>query len=257
MPPASPTSWPTWLRRRATATTSNRAVRRPQVAGRRNILRLAACLLLSGVLIGGCGGSGSASGPTLVAALGDSITAGSPAYDPDPGVRETLGGGDPRSQYEFWAKLRLGDVRFRNCGVFGERTDQIARRFDGCTRGARAVIIQGGINDIAQGRSVQDAATNIDGMVRTAKGRGLGVVLVEVLPWTNGYPAAAPRIRRLNRLIHALGAREGVAVLPWYRALEDPRRPGRFRRSLTADGDHPNVRGYRVLGGLVRLPPAG
>lgn len=41
---------------------------------------------------------------TLVAALGDSITAGSPLWDPDPELREPIGAGlDERSQYEYWA----------------------------------------------------------------------------------------------------------------------------------------------------------
>ena len=38
----------------------------------------------------------------LVAALGDSITAGSPAWDPDPAVRERIGPAlDERSQFEL------------------------------------------------------------------------------------------------------------------------------------------------------------
>src|SRR4051812_11641714 len=65
----------------------------------------------------------------VVAALGDSIVAGSPAWDPDPGVRATLGtGADRRSQFEYWARRADPRLSFRNCGVFGERTDQIAGR---------------------------------------------------------------------------------------------------------------------------------
>jgi lysophospholipase L1-like esterase len=40
----------------------------------------------------------------VVTALGDSITAGSPGWDPDPDVRDRLGGAlDERSQWEHWA----------------------------------------------------------------------------------------------------------------------------------------------------------
>ena len=78
-------------------------------------------------------------GAVVVAALGDSITAGSPAWDPDAGVRETLGtGADERSPYEFWAaRSAIRSCRFRNCGVFGKTTDQIARGLGLCGRGAR------------------------------------------------------------------------------------------------------------------------
>lgn len=191
---------------------------------------------------------------SLVAALGDSITAGSPLWDPAPQVRAQIGSAlDERSQYEYWAARRLR-VTFRNCGVFGERTDQIALRLDACARGARYLIVQGGINDIAQGRSVVDAARDLEAMVRRARALGLLVELVQILPWNNGYPAAAKPIEQLNGLIAQIGARERVPVLAFYHALEDPRAPGRMRAELTIDGNHPSVAGYRILGGLVRLP---
>ena len=65
------------------------------------------------------------SGGTLVTALGDSITAGAPLWDPDKATRASLGSGaDEQSQYEYWAKRRLNDMSFRNCGVSGERTER-------------------------------------------------------------------------------------------------------------------------------------
>ena len=94
----------------------------------------------------------------LVAALGDSITAGSPLWDPDPQVREAIGSSlDERSQFEYWTSEADPSITFRNCGVFGERTDEIALRLGECADGADALIVQGGINDIAQGRPVAEA----------------------------------------------------------------------------------------------------
>src|SRR5437870_12468050 len=98
----------------------------------------------------------------VVAALGDSITAGSPAFDPDPEIQERLGHDlDPRSQYEHWAARRDPRLEFRNCGIYGQRTDEIARRLEPCAEGAEVLIVQGGINDIAQGRPVEQAAANL------------------------------------------------------------------------------------------------
>ena len=188
----------------------------------------------------------------IVAALGDSITAGSPAWDPAAAVRSRLGEPpDEHSQFEYWATRAKPRLSFRNCGVFGERTDQIADRLEGCARGASVLVVQGGINDIAQGRSVESAAANLERMVRVGREGRRRVLLVEVLPWTNGHPRADKPIRELNRLIHAIGTRNGVPVVPWYRALEDPATPGAFRNDLTADGDHPSVAGYRILGRLL------
>jgi lysophospholipase L1-like esterase len=161
---------------------------------------------------------------------------------------------NPESQYEYWAQLRLPRARFRNCGVFGERTDEIGARLEACAHGADVLILQGGINDIAQKRPVTEAAGNLRATVVAGRRMGLRVALVEVLPWNNGPPTSAVEIRRLNRLIHRIGRDQRVPVFPWHRALEDPERPGAMKRSLTFEGDHPSVKGYRLLARSVRLP---
>ena len=115
--------------------------------------------------------------------------------------------------------------------------------------------MQGGINDIAQGRDVEDAAGNLRAMVRRGRELGLRVALADVLPWNNGWPDAEPKIRRLNALIGDIARDESVALLPFHDALEDPDRPGRMRAEWTSDGDHPSPEGYRRLGELAfRLP---
>ena len=208
------------------------------------------------LLLAGCGGSGTPVRITLVATLGDSITAGSPGYDPDPRMRETLGfGADEKSQWQYWAQKAHPDLRFRNCGVYGQRTDEIALRLDGCAKDANVLIVQGGINDIVQGRPVEKAAENLRRMVERGKALGLRVAVVELLPWNNGYPEADPKIRALNELIHGIAKDEQVPVFPFYSTLQDPARPGRMREVWTSDGDHPSVEGYRLLGERAfRLP---
>lgn len=215
-------------------------------------------------LLGGCGSSGSTSragaepatasspGQVTVAALGDSITSGSPGYDPDPAQREALGfGTDEHSQYEYWAQEADPRLVFRNCGVFGERTDEIASRLDRCASGADVLIVQGGINDIAQGASIEDAARNLRSMVTRGRQLGLRVVVADLLPWNNGHPLADRPIAELNREIEAIGRSEHVPVLGFHDALEDPSAPGLMSPRLTADGDHPSIAGYRRLGELV------
>ena len=91
-------------------------------------------------------------------------------------------------------------------------------------------------------------------MAERGKRAGLRVALVEVIPWNNGHPRADRPIRRLNKLIRAAGVELGVPVFSWYRRLEDPAAPGRMRRALTDDGDHPSVEGYRALARDVELP---
>jgi lysophospholipase L1-like esterase len=189
------------------------------------------------------------SGLVVVAALGDSITEGSPEFD-------SRRGGDETSQWEHWAALVDPRLEFRNHGICGQRTDEIRARLDDASAGADVLVVQGGINDIAQGRPVDEAAANLREMVRRGRELGLRVAVADVLPWNNGWPDAEPKIRRLNALIAEIGRDEGVALLPFHDTLEDPDEPGRMRADWThADGDHPSVAGYRRLGELAfRLP---
>lgn len=193
---------------------------------------------------------------TVIACLGDSITAGSPLWDPDPAVRARIGVAvDERSQWEWWAAQLDGTLEFRNHGVYGQRTDEIAARLDTAAAGAGVLIVQGGINDVVQKRPVEEAARNLAGMVERGRDLGLAVALVDVLPWNNGDGRAASDITRLNRLIAAVAEDLGVPLLPFHDTLADPDRPQRMRDEWTDDGDHPSVDAYRLLGERAfRLP---
>jgi lysophospholipase L1-like esterase len=114
------------------------------------------------------------------------------------------------------------------------------------------VVVQGGINDIAQGRPVERAAENLREVVRRAKERGLRVVLTNVLPWNGGGDDAAPKIRSLNELIAELARAEAVPLLDVHAVLRDPESPDRIKEEWAhADGDHPSPAGYRRLGEAV------
>jgi lysophospholipase L1-like esterase len=199
-----------------------------------------------------------------VAALGDSITAGSPLWDPNPAVRAQLGvRPNPKSQYEYWAGKAVRGVRFRNCGVPGETTDQIAARLGACARGADALIVQGGINDIAHAfgggapamsQAAGGAARNIAAMVRRGKRMGLRVLVANLLPWNNGHPSADPAVDLANADLAELGRRAHVPVLPFHRTLEGPPGSGLMRTDLTAEGDHPSIAGYALLGQRAVAP---
>lgn len=190
-----------------------------------------------------------------LSALGDSITAGNPGWDPDP-VRRLSEGDDPQSQYLYWVAHADPRIDFRNHGVGGEVTEEILRRFPAAAESADVLAVQGGINDVVHELSVETAAANLRELVRRGKEFGLGVVLANVLPWNKGWPDADGPIRRLNNLIGAIGSEEDVLILPFYETLDDPDRPGRMREDWTLDGNHPSVEGYRRLGELAfRLPP--
>jgi lysophospholipase L1-like esterase len=193
----------------------------------------------------------------VVAVAGDSISAGSPLWDPDPAVRARIAAPDERSQWQWWASQADARLAFRTTAVYGERTDQIARRLDLVLAGAEVLVVQGGINDVVQRRAVEEAARYIGAMLERGRAAGLALGVTDVLPWNNGDERAADGIRRLNALIAEVAAEAGATLLPFHDALADPADPTRMGDGLTDDGDHPSVEGHRRLGERAfRLPPS-
>jgi lysophospholipase L1-like esterase len=191
----------------------------------------------------------------VVAVAGDSISAGSPLWDPDPVVRSRIPAPDERSQWQWWAAHADARLEFRTSAVYGERTDQIARRLDLVLAGADVVVVQGGINDVVQRRPVEDAARNIEAMLQRGRAAGAVLAVTDVLSWNNGDEQATEDIEHLNALIRRLAARAGATLLPFHDTLADSAEPHRMREALTDDGDHPSIEGHRVLGERAfRLP---
>jgi lysophospholipase L1-like esterase len=184
----------------------------------------------------------------VVAVAGDSISAGSPLWDPDPAVRTRIPVPDERSQWQWWASRADPRLEFRTTAVYAERTDQIARRLDLVLDGADVLVVQGGINDVVQRRRVEEAAANIEAMLERGRAAGLALAVTDVLPWNNGDARTADDIKRLNAVIRESSESSGATLLPFHDTLADPADPSRMGEGLTDDGDHPSVEGHRLLG---------
>ena len=191
---------------------------------------------------------------TIVSCLGDSITAGTPLWDPQPSVRASIGERlNERSSWPYWASRGHPGFEFHNHGVDREQTAQIAIRLDSAARGADVLVVQGGVNDLVHGEGVVTAVPNLRAMVARGKKLGPRVALAELVPNDN-FPDLEHPIRELNASIREIGRNEGVPVLAFYTTLEDPDRPGRFGPGWTDDGNHPSVEGHRRLGELAFRP---
>jgi lysophospholipase L1-like esterase len=184
----------------------------------------------------------------VVGVAGDSISAGSPLWDPDPAVRARIAAPDERSQWQWWAARADARLEFRTTAVYGERTDQIAHRLDLVLAGANVLVVQGGINDVVQRRPVEDAAQNLAAMLGRGHAEGSALAVADVLPWNNGDERAAEDIRRLNALIRRLADEFGATLLCFHDTLVDPANPSRMGEGLSDDDDHPAVEGHRLLG---------
>ena len=195
-------------------------------------------------LLEGMAGAGE-SGETLVAELGDSITAGAPLWDPDPGVRSDIVDPDRTGQYGYWAERALPGTRFRNCGISGERTDEVAARLDECAD----VLVADACQDPRRhyndrflhahlgGRGAQHTGPYVpvgDQQVhpvagpRGQGGQQQGRVQGGVNDIAQGVPVekAAANLRATVRRGKRLGLRVAVAeLLPWNGGYPDAERP--------------------------------
>src|SRR3954467_5824836 len=122
----------------------------------------------------------------VVAVVGDSISAGSPLWDPGPSLRAPIAAPGERSQWQWWAARADARLEFRTAAVYGERTDQIARRLDLVLPGADVLVVQGGINDLVQRQPVEAAAEHLEAMLERGRVAGLTLAVTDVLPWNNG-----------------------------------------------------------------------
>ena len=183
-----------------------------------------------------------------MAVAGDSISAGSPLWDPDPAVRARIALPDERSQWQWWASRADSRLEFRTTAVYGERTDEIARRLDLVLPGADVLVVQGGINDVVQRRPVEQAAGNLEAMLDRGAAAGLALAVTDVIPWNNGGGRAAAAIHELNELIRRLAESTGATLLPFHDTLADLDDPRRMGAGPTDDGDHPSIEGHRLIG---------
>jgi lysophospholipase L1-like esterase len=189
-----------------------------------------------------------------IAAIGDSTTAGTPGFL-SPLEAPPTGSGDIESQYACWLMRRHGNWRVLNCGVNGERSDQIRSRFerDVLAAGADVVVIIAGVNDIYQGRQPGAVARELDAMFDAARHAHIPVVAGSILPYNTASAAANERMRVVNGWIHQYAQRHRqVTWCDTRAAVAAPDNPDYLAAS--PDGLHPSPDGYRLM--ALALEPA-
>lgn len=182
-----------------------------------------------------------------IVALGDSTTAGSPAFK-SPIESAPDGAGNPESQYAHWMMKARPEWTVLNRGVNGELASEIRARFARDVEAVkpRFVIILAGVNDAYQARSAKATHGDLLWMYRRAKELGITPVAATCLPFTSATREQSERIERLNRWIRSTAAKEHILLCDTARAAADPNDPRRLKAS--PDGLHPDVATYRAVG---------
>ena len=184
---------------------------------------------------------------TRIVAMGDSTTAGTPAFK-SPREAPPSGQGDETSQYAYWLMKAHPDWDVVNQGVNAQRSDTIAARFeqDVIARKPAVVVIIAGVNDVYQGRSAQHVEEQLAAMYKRAHDAGIRVVAGTIIPYNTATAEQNARMHEINDWIRVQGrADPGVIFVDTRAAVAAPGRPDLLASS--PDGLHPDAAGYRKM----------
>jgi lysophospholipase L1-like esterase len=186
-----------------------------------------------------------------IVALGDSTTAGTPLFL-SPLEAPPEGRGDARSQFAYWLMRARPDWLVLNRGINGERSDQIAARFDRDVIAERpdAVVIIAGVNDVYQGRAAAEVTRVLRDLYDLAARASIPVVAGSIVPYNTATAAANAAMREINQWIQSEAARRANVSFADTRtataAADDP-----DRLAASPDGLHPDVDGYRKMADVL------
>jgi lysophospholipase L1-like esterase len=170
---------------------------------------------------------------------------------------------------------QLSGLRIINRGVPSELTAQMFSRFnrDVVQLHPRAVVILGGINDIAK-IPLPLIEHNLASMAETAERHGIHVVLATLPPTGfsteerdpektsagtiphdrivvhDGVTTGHDEIQNLNDWIKGFANQKHYTLVDYHSALADDR--GDYLKGLTTDGVHPGAQGYERMEPLLR-----
>jgi lysophospholipase L1-like esterase len=183
-----------------------------------------------------------------IVALGDSTTAGTPAFK-SPIEAPPGGSGNVESQYAHWLMQAHPDWQVLNRGVNGERSDEIRARFarDVAPAQPEVVVIVAGVNDVYQGRSAASVQHELDAMYAAAREARIAVVAGTIIPYDTATADQNARMHAINAWIRDYAARHADAMVfcDTRAAVAAPGQPDRLVSS--PDSLHPSPQGYRLM----------
>lgn len=166
--------------------------------------------------------------PKRVVFMGDSITDAWPLADAFPGRP------------------------YVNRGISGQTTAQMLVRMhpDVIDLQPAAMVLLAGTNDIAANNGPQTfdmIRQNVMAMVELAQAHHIRVVLCALTPISGKQSQHRPPtdILKLNAWLKDYAAKNSIAYVDYHSAVVDAQ--GEFRSGYSADGLHPNARGYQLM----------
>lgn len=160
--------------------------------------------------------------------------------------------------WKRWDSAYFIKNNYADRGISGQTTPQMLIRFrpDVIDLKPAAVIILAGINDIAQNTgpmTLEQSFENIVSMAELAKANKIKVVICSVLPafdfpWHPGLQPA-DKVIQLNKMLKDYCDRNHIIYCDYFSKMKDERNG--LPKSLSQDGVHPNLQGYKIMEALA------
>jgi lysophospholipase L1-like esterase len=185
--------------------------------------------------------------PTLPAVAKPAVPGAPSVFDPAQPV--TIGFGDSITfNADSWFRqVCTGGVLMQNClnaAIRGNTTTQMMARMesDVLIYQPAVVFVMGGTNDLKRHEDPQKILRRLDQMLDRARAVGATAVLCTIPPRNGGY---GREVLALNSAIRRYAARGNVPLLDLYESVGT--RKGTYKRGLTKDGIHPNLRASDLM----------
>ena len=183
-----------------------------------------------------------------IVALGDSTTAGTPAFK-SPIEAPPDGSGNVESQYAHWLMQAHADWQVLNRGVNGERSGEIRARFarDVVAAAPEVVVIIAGVNDVYQGRTAAAVERELEAMYEAARAARMAIVAGSIIPYNTATAGQNERMHAVNDWIRGYVASHGTDMVfcDTRAAVAAPGQPDRLVSS--PDDLHPSPEGYKLM----------
>lgn len=185
-----------------------------------------------------------------IVGLGDSTTAGTPGLL-SPLEAPPDGRGNPESQYAYWMMKAHPDWTVLNRGINGQRTDDVASRFERDVLQERPdyVIVLVGVNDVYQHIPLNSVKENLLAIYEKAIAARITLLTATVLPYNTASVNESEAIRNINSWIRDTASRLGALFCDTNQVTRNPSNPNRLLTS--PDGLHPDASGYRKMGEAI------
>jgi len=167
---------------------------------------------------------------------------------------------------EAWANNYpdfFANNNYEGRGISGQTTPQFLLRFrhDVINLHPKIVVINGGINDIAENTGPYDhdvTFSHIQSMAELAMSNNIKVILTSVMPasgipWRLDIKNTPDKIIALNNSIREYARQKNIPYLDYYASMVDEKNEKKAMiADYTTDGVHVTEAGYKVMEKLVK-----